>query len=254
MPKALPGQPLRIFASDYNAMLDAARAYRARQHDLSVPFLGAGSAGIVPMRNEITREGASRKIDVTLNVADRDLGAVARDVEARVGELEFATGYHPEVLGEWKEQREAQKKGQGHDTLALLVLDASGDIAGGCSTSGFGYKMPGRVGDSPILGSGLYVDSEVGAAGASGQGEVIMRYCGSFTVVELMRQGMAPREACAEAIERILRKEPDVPRMHFVALDRQGRFGAATTLPSFSYAVATEDFSRVVEPVIVEGP
>ena len=81
-----------------------------------------------------------------------------------------------------------------------------------------------------------------------------MRYCGSFTVVELMRQGMAPQEACAATIERILRKEPGSPRMHFVALDKQGRFGSASTYPRFSYAVATEGFSRVAEPAIVERP
>ena len=168
--------------------------------------------------------------------------------------VELLTEGQRKAWERWKGQQEAQEKRPGHDTLALLVLDANGDIAGGCSTSGWGYKLPGRVGDSPILGSGLYVDNEVGAAGASGQGEVIMRYCGSFTVVELMRQGMAPQEACVEAIERILRKEPGSPRMHFVALDRQGRYGSASTYPHFSYAVAAEGFSRVVEPVIVEGP
>ena len=94
----------------------------------------------------------------------------------------------------WKKKRAAEAPPQkvdkkNHDTIALLVLGADGNIAGGCSTSGLGGKLPGRVGDSPILGSGLYVDNEVGAAGATGLGENVMRYCGSFMIVEFMRQG-----------------------------------------------------------------
>ena len=155
---------------------------------------------------------------------------------------------------QWKGQPGTQKKRQGHDTLALLVLDASGDIAGGCSTSGWGYKMPGRVGDSPIIGSGLYVDNEVGAAGATGLGEIIMRYCGSFAVVEKMRQGLSPREACAETVRWIARRESGTPNydVNFVALDKQGRHGAAGSSQYFQYSVATEQQSGVGKPVFVD--
>src|SRR4051812_22364973 len=102
----------------------------------------------------------------------------------------------------WTRERAAEraksgtKKVNNHDTIALLVLGADGNIAGGCSTSGLGGKLPGRVGDSPILGSGLYVDNEVGAAGATGIGENVMRYCATFRIVEYMRQGLSPEEAC----------------------------------------------------------
>ena len=141
-----------------------------------------------------------------------------------------------------------EKKKENHDTIALLVLDKNGDVAGGCSTSGWGGKLPGRVGDSPLIGGGLYVDNEVGAAGATGLGENILRYCGSFLVVELMRQGLHPQEACLEAIRRIARKDPkglDIS-VSFVALDKQGRFGAAGSAKGFQYAVAHRGSSEVL--------
>lgn len=136
-----------------------------------------------------------------------------------------------------------------HDTVALLVLDAAGDIAGGCSTSGWGGKLPGRVGDSPIIGSGLYVDNEVGAAGATGLGENMMRYCASFMVVEYMRQGLHPEEACLKTIARIAAADPKSAEdlhLNFIALDKKGRFGAAGTGAGFQYAVTTAESSRIL--------
>lgn len=141
----------------------------------------------------------------------------------------------------------AEQNKKNHDTIALLVLDAKGDLAGGCSTSGWGGKLPGRVGDSPLIGGGLYVDNDVGAAGATGLGENILRYCGSFQVVELMRQGMPPEQACLEVIRRIAAKDPkgaDIS-VSFVALDKHGRFGAAGSASGFQYAVTTREFSEV---------
>ena len=155
----------------------------------------------------------------------------------------------------WKQKRaavpetkEAGKDKENHDTIALLILGANGDIAGGCSTSGWGGKLPGRVGDSPIIGSGLYVDNEVGAAGATGLGENVMRYCGSFLVVELMRQGMHPQEACLEAIRRIAKKDPKGMgiSVSFVALDKQGRYGAAGSAAGFQFSVTTRSSSQIL--------
>ena len=136
----------------------------------------------------------------------------------------------------------------GHDTIALLIRDKDGHIAGGCSTSGAGGKLPGRVGDSPILGSGLYVDEQVGAAGATGIGENIMRYCGSFLVVEFMRQGMHPQTACEETVHRIARLDPRGYKLDicFVALDKMGRYGAAASNQRFPFAVASNGRSEVV--------
>ncbi|MFT4511343.1 MAG: N4-(beta-N-acetylglucosaminyl)-L-asparaginase [Planctomycetota bacterium] len=137
---------------------------------------------------------------------------------------------------------------KGHDTIALLIRDKNGHIAGGCSTSGAGGKLPGRVGDSPILGSGLYVDEEVGAAGATGIGENIMRYCGSFLVVEFMRQGMHPQMACEETVHRIASLDPRGYNLDvcFVALDKMGRYGAAASNQRFPFAVASNGRSVVV--------
>jgi isoaspartyl peptidase/L-asparaginase-like protein (Ntn-hydrolase superfamily) len=161
---------------------------------------------------------------------------------------------------EWQRQRIGQqtkpteKKKDNHDTIALLVLAADGNLAGGCSTSGLGGKLPGRVGDSPILGSGLYVDNEVGAAGATGVGENVMRYCGSFLVVEYMRQGLHPQAACEQTIQRIAKQDPKGFNLsiNFVALDKQGRFGAAGTDKGFRYSVATATRSEVLQPKWVD--
>lgn len=148
----------------------------------------------------------------------------------------------------WEEWKKKQSTSHGHDTIALLVLMADGNIAGGCSTSGLSYKLPGRVGDSPIIGSGLYVDNDIGAAGATGTGENILRFCGSFQVVEFMRQGLHPTEACVETIKRIMQKHPagkDL-QVNFVALNKKGEYGAAGTGGGFPFSVATPEFSKVI--------
>jgi len=151
----------------------------------------------------------------------------------------------------WKKENQSLEVGEdNHDTIALLGLDGEGNLAGGCSTSGLAYKLPGRVGDSPILGSGLYVDNEIGAAGATGVGENVMRFCGSFMVVEYMRQGLHPEDACAETIRRIARLDGrPIEELHinFIAVDKQGRFGAAGTGKGFPYAVAYPGYSQVLQ-------
>lgn len=136
-----------------------------------------------------------------------------------------------------------------HDTIALIALGADGNLAGGCSTSGLGHKLPGRVGDSPIIGSGLYVDNDVGGAGATGIGENIMRFCGSFQVVELMRQGLHPTEACIETIRRIMKKHPagtDL-KIDFVAINKNGEYGAAGTGGGFQFSITSKSFSKVIQ-------
>lgn len=128
---------------------------------------------------------------------------------------------------------------ENHDTIGLLVLDAEGNLSGACTTSGAAWKMPGRVGDSPIIGAGLYVDNEVGGATATGWGEAVIRAVGSFLVVELMRQGHMPREACRLAVERVISKNPDWKEIQvgFIALNKNGDFGAYCIQPGFDYAV-----------------
>lgn len=158
----------------------------------------------------------------------------------------------PEREKAWKEWRKVQRQKtradeDNHDTITLLSLDADGNLAGGCSTSGWGYKIPGRVGDSPIIGGGLYVDNEVGACGATGKGENIMRYCASFLCVEFMRMGLDPQSACIATIRRLARIDPEGLDLSifFIALDKQGRFGAAGVGEGFDYAVTTPESSRL---------
>jgi L-asparaginase/N4-(beta-N-acetylglucosaminyl)-L-asparaginase len=137
-----------------------------------------------------------------------------------------------------------------HDTIAMVLLDEKGDLYGGCSTSGWGYKVPGRVGDSPIIGSGLYVDNEIGAAGATGLGENVMRFCGSFLVVEFMRQGMHPEEACVEVIRRIAKIDPrpmEDLAINFLAINKKGEYGAAGSSNGFNYAVTLPGQSQVLK-------
>lgn len=129
---------------------------------------------------------------------------------------------------------------ENHDTISLLALDREGRLAGACTTSGLAYKMHGRVGDSPIIGAGLYVDGEVGAAAATGLGEAVMRTLGSFLVVELMRQGKSAQDACVEAIGRIQARMPvDDLQVGYIALAKNGAIGGHAIHPHFNYAVHT---------------
>ncbi|MFC7357887.1 isoaspartyl peptidase/L-asparaginase family protein [Jejudonia soesokkakensis] len=117
---------------------------------------------------------------------------------------------------------------ENHDTIGMLCLDKEGDIAGACSTSGLSYKMKGRVGDSPIIGSGLFVDNEVGGAVATGMGEEILKTVGSFLIVELMRNGMSPQQACEEAVHRIVKKNDRYKDFQaaYIAINKAGETGA----------------------------
>jgi L-asparaginase/N4-(beta-N-acetylglucosaminyl)-L-asparaginase len=130
-----------------------------------------------------------------------------------------------------------------HDTIGMLAVDQAGNLSGACTTSGAAYKYHGRVGDSPIIGAGLYVDNAVGGATATGWGEAVVRAVGCFLVVELMRQGHGPREACELAVERVIEKNPDWRdiQVGFLALSKSGEVGSFCIAPGFNYAVYTPD-------------
>ncbi len=127
-----------------------------------------------------------------------------------------------------------------HDTIGMIAMDIEGNLSGACTTSGMGFKMRGRVGDSPIIGAGLYVDNEVGAATATGHGEEVIRICGSFLVVEFMRQGYSPEQACKKAVERIRAKTPrdtkDI-QVGFIAINKKGEHGGYALHDGFDYGV-----------------
>ncbi len=131
---------------------------------------------------------------------------------------------------------------ENHDTISMLVLDKDGNLSGGCTTSGAAWKMHGRVGDSPIIGAGLFLDNDVGAAAATGLGEAVIRTAGSAMVVELMRQGKSPNQACKEIVERIYNKHKnhkDMPYLQvgFIALNNKGVHGAYSLRSGFNYAI-----------------
>jgi N4-(beta-N-acetylglucosaminyl)-L-asparaginase len=138
---------------------------------------------------------------------------------------------------------------ENHDTIGMIGLDASGKLAGSCTTSGLAYKMHGRIGDSPIIGAGLFVDDEVGAATATGLGESIIRICGSFLIVELMRQGRSPQAACEEAVRRLVAKNKNIKDIQagFLAINKDGEVGAYAVHPGFNFAQATESGNVLID-------
>tara|TARA_R100001143_G_scaffold63575_1_gene72205 strand:+ start:19901 stop:20890 length:990 start_codon:yes stop_codon:yes gene_type:complete len=162
---------------------------------------------------------------------------------------------HPESEKEylkWLEEQEYRPiiNIENHDTIGMVGLDANGNLAGSCTTSGLAFKMHGRVGDSPIIGAGLYVDNEVGAATATGMGETIIKVCGSFLVVELMRQGRSPQEACEEAVNRLIRKNQenieDI-QAGFIAINKEGEHGAYAVHPGFNFSVRHDKANDLID-------
>jgi N4-(beta-N-acetylglucosaminyl)-L-asparaginase len=210
---------------------------------------------------------ALRSIATPISVARRVMERTRHVQLAGKGALEFALreGFKasdlltPQAKEKWEKWRASAERPvpgrvekrdrpkptdpKGHDTVATLALDARMAMAAGCSTSGLSWKLPGRVGDSPIVGAGLYCDAEVGAAGATGIGEEILRVCGSFLIVEGMRRGLSPRAAISEALSRVARADPANRKRQvaFIALSRSGEIGAGAMLPGFQAAVAAGD-------------
>ncbi len=180
------------------------------------------------------------------------------------GALQFAlaNGFKKEKLltkeserawREWLKTSEYKPKAniENHDTIGIVALDRQSNVSGACTTSGMAYKMPGRLGDSPIIGAGLFVDNEVGAATSTGVGEEVIRIVGSHLVVELMRQGRSPQQACEEAVERIVKNQPVKSKdlqVGFLDLNKQGETGAYALQKGFTYAVySPEIVNRLFE-------
>ena len=138
---------------------------------------------------------------------------------------------------------------ENHDTIGILALDEEGDISGACTTSGAAYKMRGRVGDSPLIGAGLFVDNEIGAATATGLGEAVVRVCGTHLVVELMRQGNSPQRACELAVDRVVSKNPGYKDLQvgFIAVNKKGQYGGYCIQPGFQYLVTTENGTELID-------
>ena len=218
---------------------------------MSGPDHNAGSvAGIQDILHPISV--ARLVMEKTPHVMLVGEGAKQFAIQHGISPTQLLTEKKKQEWENWKKQQDALPKvdENNHDTIAMVGLDAQGNLFGGCSTSGWGYKIPGRVGDSPIIGSGLYVDNKIGAAGATGLGENVMRHCGSFLVVEMMRNGASPTEACTQAVNRIAELDPQNLgnlSINFIALNKAGEYGAAGTSKGFRYAVAHPEGSQVLE-------
>jgi isoaspartyl peptidase/L-asparaginase-like protein (Ntn-hydrolase superfamily) len=177
----------------------------------------------------------------------------------------------PESVAEWYKTRpkparggadkEAPPEPEGpptsHDTVTVLALDQKGSLGGVCTTSGLAHKLPGRVGDSPLIGAGLYVDDTAGAAGGTGVGEEIIRIGGSLTIVEAMRSGKTPQEACELAVRKVnavaVRRGVHPAQVAFLALDAKGRVGAACTARTgFQYAVGRPGGVELLKAKVLE--
>jgi len=163
------------------------------------------------------------------------------------GALKFAleNGFKKENLltnkakARWEKWKAKHSPGKNHDTVGMLIIDEEGNISGGVSTSGWAFKIPGRVGDSPIIGAGLYVDNEVGGACSTGYGEIAIKTAGSFLVVEKMREGYSPAEACKIAVERSKKYQKDKHmQICYVAMNKAGEVGGYSAFEGFVYTIA----------------
>lgn len=179
-------------------------------------------------------------------------GAKRFAVDKGFEETNLLTASSEEAWMKWMEEQKYTPppiNHENHDTIGMLALDAEGNLSGACTTSGAAYKLHGRVGDSPIIGAGLFVDNEVGAACATGLGEAVIRIAGSHLVVELMRQGHSPNDACRMAVERLMSKHKNLEGLQvgFLALNKQGEAGGYSVYYGFNYALRTAEKDELID-------
>ncbi|QNJ97770.1 N(4)-(beta-N-acetylglucosaminyl)-L-asparaginase [Constantimarinum furrinae] len=185
---------------------------------------------VVCMQHIIHPISVARKVmEDTPHVILAGTGAEEFAVSLGFKRTDLLTETSKKAWEEWKKTSEYKPiiNIENHDTIGMLAIDKNGDISGGCTTSGLAYKMAGRVGDSAIIGSGLFIDNEVGGATATGLGEEVLKTVGSFLIVELMRQGKTPQQACEEAIARIIKKSPNYKdfQVGYIAVNKKGETG-----------------------------
>ena len=252
-----------------DAVEAGARVPEADEEDQSVGYGGRPDReGIVTLDACIMNEKGDcgsvcflRNIKHPISVARKVMEETPHVILSGEGALQFALskGFEKENLltekskNEWEAWRVDSKYQpiiniENHDTIGILAIDKNGDISGACTTSGMAYKMHGRVGDSPIIGAGLFIDNEVGGATATGMGEAVLKTLGSFLVVELMRQGMTPQEACEEAVMRIIRKQDYKNfQIGYLAINKKGEQGAFCIQPGFNFAVHDKDGGKTYD-------
>lgn len=181
-------------------------------------------------------------------------GEGAKKFALQNGFKEVKEKVNPEAEKQYKEWLKESKYQpviniENHDTIGMIAMDAQGNLSGACTTSGLAYKLHGRVGDSPIIGAGLYVDNEIGAACATGVGETVIKTCGSFLVVEYMRMGLTPTEACKNTIERLCKIVKNIKNVQvgFLAINKKGEYGAFSIHSGFNYAVANKSGNVLID-------
>lgn len=212
-----------------------------------------GNAGSVTYLQHIKHpiSVARRVMEKTPHVMLSGEGALQFALEEGFVKENLLTDHAEKAWKEWL-RKQGEEKPENHDTIGILAIDTKGDLCGACSTSGLAFKMPGRVGDSPIIGAGMYVDNEIGGACATGLGELVIKIVGSFMIVELMGQGNSPEEACQKAVERIVRKFPEIKnndtQVGFLALNKNGEVGGYSVRSGYSIAVSEKNRTYQVTP------
>jgi len=184
---------------------------------------------------------ARKVMEDTEHVMLSGQGALEFALESGFEKTDLLTDASKERWEEWLVESKYQPiiNIENHDTIGMIALDEYGNLSGACTTSGLAYKMHGRVGDSPIIGAGLFIDNEVGAACATGVGEAVIKVAGSAMVVELMRHGHTPEEACKEVVNRIISKNENIDNMQvgFIALNKNGEYAGYSVYEGFEIAV-----------------
>jgi isoaspartyl peptidase/L-asparaginase-like protein (Ntn-hydrolase superfamily) len=211
-----------------------------------------GNCGSVSFLQHIKHPiSVARKImDETPHVMLAGEGALKFALEKGFPKEDLLTEKAEKRWKEWLKESEYKPiiNVENHDTIGLLALDKNGDISGACTTSGLSWKMHGRVGDSPVIGAGMFVDNEVGGCCATGVGEAVLKTLGSFLIVELMRQGASPQEACEEGIARIVKNQnyKDM-QIGYLAINKKGEHGAYAVHPWFNYALHQGGENRMID-------
>ena len=201
-----------------------------------------GYGAVAGLRNIATATAVARRVmEKTDHVLLVGNGALKFARAQGFEECLMLTEQGREAWEKWKRERTGAPA-DAHDTIGMIALDQHGDLAAACTTSGAAFKLPGRVGDSPLIGSGLYADNDAGAAAATGRGEEIVRTCGSFAVVEHMRQGKSPQEACEAVVQHLIARVPSARpyQMAYIAIDKYGNWGAAAARSGFLSAVTSD--------------
>ena len=213
-----------------------------------------GNAGSVAFLRDIMHPiSVARKVmEQTDHVMLVGEGAKRFALENGFQEENLLTDKSKEEWLQWKRDnsiKDSWGPNDEHDTISTLARDNKGNLSGACTTSGLAYKLHGRVGDSPIIGAGMFVDNEIGAVGATGKGEEVIKTCGSFLVVELMRQGYSAMDACEEAVKRIIRKQSGKSdfQIGYIALRKDGQVGFSAIHDGFQYALYKKNENKLYD-------